>query len=109
MNCGSPGCAFPKCGCMAGIKSDSHKGRMAARQKLIAKLDQVAAKTGMTRRAASVSIGLNDGRLSQVISGEANCTLDTLVLYLARLGVKTRFYFVDENEEEQDDTGTFRA
>ncbi|MCP4700468.1 MAG: hypothetical protein GY862_26990 [Gammaproteobacteria bacterium] len=95
---------------MNGIRHDSLKARLEARRKLINKLDSVAAKTGMSRAAVSVTIGLNTNRLNKIINSDGDgFTLDTLVLYLRRLGTKTRFYFVDEDEEDNNDTGTFCA
>lgn len=94
-------CAFPDCECQVDrISSNrfnvSRQYRIGLRRLLIQEIQKAAEKRETTDKRIAAQIGLTPEAFSRLIHRQGQtCSVDSLLLYLARLGVGVQIHFDD--------------
>ena len=91
--CDQKRCHFPECRCTGKSISKSranasHKYRLGMRQLLIDRIEAVAKERKLNKSAVANQIGVSGAQYSRIIHNNGDkTTIDSLLLYLERLGV----------------------
>lgn len=99
--CTRPHCVYPDCDCQIDRisghrRTQSVKYRLALRKLLIDEIRKVAAQRGTTDKRIATQLGFTPQAYSRLIHKEGGFTsVDSLLLYLARLGVGVTLHFED--------------
>lgn len=93
-------CVYPDCECKRGISKRraalSHQYRKGLRLLLIDRLEVAAKKRGLSKSAVANQVGLVGSQYSRVIHGGGDAvSIDSLLLFLERLGVRVELLFSD--------------
>ena len=97
-SCTNKNCDFPRCGCRRMISKRraalSYQYRKGLRLLLIERLATLGEQSGLSKAAVAHQIGLVGSQYSRVINGGGeNITIDSLILFLERLGVRVALHF----------------
>ncbi len=116
--CTNPECQFPDCTCQVDRISHtrfsvSRQYRIGLRRMLIQEIRKAACKRETTDKRIAAQLGMTPEAYSRLTHGEGSaCTVDSLLLYLARLGVGVNVHFEDLDELIQikpDNPGALRS
>jgi len=97
--CDQRSCHFPECRCTGKSisktrASTSHKYRQGIRQLLIDRIEEVAKERKLTKSTVAGQIGVSGAQYSRIIHNHGDkTTIDSLLLYLERLGVHIQISF----------------
>lgn len=97
--CDQSSCHFPECRCTGKSISKnranaSHKYRQGMRQLLIDRIEAVAKERKLNKSAVANQIGVSGAQYSRIIHNNGDkTTIDSLLLYLERLGVHMHISF----------------
>lgn len=112
--CENPSCHFPECCCTGKSISKtrataSHKYRQGMRKLLIERIEEVAKERNLNKSTVADQIGVSGAQYSRIIHNHGDkTTIDSLVLYLERLGVPIHISFdaiEPEDEKQQQKVG----
>ena len=97
--CDQRSCHFPECGCTGKSISKnrataSHRYRQGIRQLLIQRIEAVAKERKLNKSTVANQIGVSGAQYSRIIHNHGDkTTIDSLLLYLERLGVHIQISF----------------
>ncbi len=104
--CDNPSCNFPECRCTGKSISKtrataSHKYRHGIRQLLIQRIEELAKERNLNKSTVADQIGVSGAQYSRIIHNHGDkTTVDSLLLYLERLGVHIQISFDGIDSEE---------
>jgi len=113
--CSEKNCIYPDCDCridrISGHRRTlSKQYRLSLRRLLINEIRQVAAQRGTTDKRIAAQLGFTAQAYSRLIHKEGEfASVDSLLMYLARLGVGVTLQFEDLNRLPEIETGNPHA